>query len=101
LEDLDINLGMDTTSVFHIFRKDLNGQVPLAEMLTTMMRLRGGTSKADFIGPSVMIGGLGDDLQRDIRKVQEMVLSSHKVMQGCQRQVRELTEKRWAAAVEL
>jgi hypothetical protein len=94
LDELDINLGTDNASLFHIFTKDSEGQVPLPEMLNTVMMLRGGTSKADFIGPSVMIGGLGDELRGEIHAVQEMIQTNHKVLRRCQRQIWELADKR-------
>jgi hypothetical protein len=94
LDELDVNLGTDNASLFRIFKKDREGQLPLAEMLVTLMMLRGDTSKVDFIGPSVMIGGLREELRGDVHKVQEMLLSTRQVLVSCQRQLRELAGER-------
>jgi hypothetical protein len=82
-EELDVNLGTDNASIFHSIRKDGKGQVRLPEMLDTLMRLRGDTSKADLVVPQVMMDSLADEIHR----VQE-ILASHNIMNsksgGCQ-----------------
>jgi hypothetical protein len=80
LDELDIYLGTDSASIFRIFRKDSQGQLPLMEMLDTLMILRGDTSKVDVVGSSVMIDGLRDELRRDIHKLQEMILGTHRAL---------------------
>jgi hypothetical protein len=92
--ELDIDLGTDNAGVFHLFKTDSEGQLPLPEMLVTMMKVRGDTSKADFIGPSVLIKTLTEAMHGDIQELQEMILASHKVLQKCQRQILQLAEHR-------
>jgi len=94
LDDLDIDLGTDSSSVFRIFEKDRKGQLPLVKMLDTLMLLRGSTSKVDFLGPSVMIQGLRDELRHDVHKIQEMVLVTRRAIGTCQHQIQNLADER-------
>ncbi|CAK0793715.1 unnamed protein product [Prorocentrum cordatum] len=93
LSELDIDLGTDNASLFNVFKTDGEGQLPLTEMLVTMMKVRGDTSKADFIGPSVLINTLTEAMHGDIHDLQQMILANNKVLQRCQRQIRKLAER--------
>jgi hypothetical protein len=65
LLQLDIEVdGACKEALFEIMDSDCSGTVDVAEMLDTLMKLRGGPMKIDMLAPSVAIRGLQQELRR-------------------------------------
>merc|ERR1712217_781340 len=95
LEELDIDLGASRDDLFDIFRPDDQGRIELPELLNTLMRLRGSTTKVDMIAPRMAMSGLSDKMH----DLQDSMAESYKDVQKHQRRLLDVYTQKWGQAV--